>query len=328
MSLTNTQYDTLMRAYDEKQIRRQHERIRRKEELNRAIPELAAVDRELAHTNVSLARHLLNDDTAETDSLRLRAAELRSRRDSAVQAAGYPPDYLEPPYECPDCKDTGYIGRTRCHCFRQAAIDLIYTQSNLKEILPEENFSKFSLEYYSEEDIDPISGLSARDCARKAEQACRQFADSFEEQGGNLLLFGNTGLGKTFLSHCIAKELLDHGHSVIYFSAQQFFDILADHAFHHDSGNMTDYDNIFDCDLLIIDDLGTELPNALTVSQFFACLNDRIMHRRSTMISTNLTLKEIDQIYSERISSRITDNFRLLNLHGRDIRILKKLRGR
>ena len=139
------------------------------------------------------------------------------------------------------------------------------------------------------------------------------------------MFYGNTGTGKTFLTNCVAKELLDRGNSVIYFSAFSLFDILAKNTFGKHPEIAGDYHNIFNCDLLIIDDLGTESPNSFTVSQLFQCLNERILRKKSTIISTNLSLKEIADIYSERISSRITSSFTLLKLYGEDIRILKKL---
>jgi len=140
-----------------------------------------------------------------------------------------------------------------------------------------------------------------------------------------LLLFGDTGVGKTFLSNCVAKELLDTGHSVIYFSAHHLFELLAQKTFTREPQAAKSYRNIFDCDLLIIDDLGTELTNTFTTSQFFVCLNERIRKQKSTLISTNLELFDIASIYSERIFSRISNSFIILHLFGNDIRLCKKL---
>jgi DNA replication protein DnaC len=191
-------------------------------------------------------------------------------------------------------------------------------------MLEKENFKTFSLEYYSDQDIDPQSGISALEYAKRAESRCFQFARTFDHHYENLLLQGDTGTGKTFLTHCVAKELLDTGHSVIYLTAHKLFDLLAKNAFRKDIQNLPEYQNIFSCDLLIIDDLGTELPNALTVSLFFDCLNDRLLAGKSTLISTNLDLSDIREIYSERVSSRIFEHFRQIHLYGDDIRIRKK----
>ena len=138
--------------------------------------------------------------------------------------------------------------------------------------------------------------------------------------------YGDTGIGKTFLSNCIAKELLDSRHSVIYFTAFQLFDILSKGVFKRDEEALLSHRNIFDCDLLIIDDLGTELSNSFTTSQLFLCINERILRQKSTIISTNLGMNQLADIYSERVLSRISSNYTLLKLFGADIRILKRHR--
>ena len=140
-----------------------------------------------------------------------------------------------------------------------------------------------------------------------------------------ILLYGDTGVGKTFLSHCVAKELIERSFAVIYFTASQLFDIFAKKQFEKDADVKLDYDHIYDCDLLIIDDLGTEFTNSFTSSQLFICLNERILRRKSTLISTNLSLDDIRKLYSERVFSRISSSYTVLRLIGDDIRIQKKL---
>lgn len=325
MALTNVQYDEIMRTYDENQIRRAHLIRTRKEALYRKIPRIAEIDREIAHSSVTQARRMLDGDQNALSALSSHIAALTDEKKKLFLSHGISADYLDPPYQCPDCRDTGFIGTEQCHCFRQKAIELVYTQSDLSEILEKENFGTFSLEYYSDQDIDPHSGISALEYARRAESKCFQFARTFDQSCENLLLQGETGTGKTFLTHCVAKELLDSGHSVIYLTAHKLFDLLAKNAFRKDIQNLPEYQNIFACDLLIIDDLGTESANSLTVSQFFVCLNERIRNRKSMLISTNLRLSDLAAIYSERISSRIVNGFTILKLYGEDIRIKKKL---
>lgn len=163
---------------------------------------------------------------------------------------------------------------------------------------------------------------------QNAVKECRKFINEFDSVFSNLFFYGDTGVGKTFLSNCIAKELLDTGHSVIYFTAFQIFDVFEQNTFHKSTTEniIAAHQNIFDCDLLIIDDLGTEMPNSFTVSQLFLCLNERILRRKSTIISTNLTLNKVAEIYSERTFSRISSSYVILKLFGDDIRIQKKLR--
>ena len=330
MPLTNTQYDEIMRTYEKRQLDRQQLIDERKKELARIDPEFTKIDSRIARSSVATAKQLLSGDTSAQEHLHKKIQHLRQQRTDLLKEYGYPENYLQPAYTCPDCQDTGYINNQRCHCLKQASIDLVYTQSNLRNILQTENFSNFSFDYYSDSKdmIDPATQYTPLESAQYAVAQCRNFIRSFEkpDEFQNLLIFGDTGIGKTFLSNCVAKELLDTGHSVIYFSAHQLFELLTDQQFGRTSQfSAADYRNIFDCDLLIIDDLGTEAINTMTTSQFFVCLNERILNHKSTLISTNLELTELATYYSERIFSRIFNNFTVLHLFGNDIRIQKKL---
>lgn len=327
MGLTNEQYNTILRDYQRQQARNHQELSQRIEEVYSRFPEFSEIDAAIASKSTAYARRLLEDDSVSTEELRIQIAKLSQKRAALLQEAGYPADYLSPRYRCPDCQDTGYIGSRKCHCFRQAAIDLLYSQSNLREILTSENFSSFSLDYYSEQITDPVTGLTAAQTARRTLEECRRFVREFDSSFENLFLYGDTGLGKTFLSHCIAQELLDSAHSVIYFSSFRLFELFADSAFGRSSAESQAEleQHIFDCDFLIIDDLGTELINSFVVSQLFHVLNERILQRKSTLISTNLSLGTFADIYSERIFSRISSNYTMLKLIGDDIRIQKKI---
>lgn len=325
MSLTNTQYDEIMRSYQEKQLKRQHLITSRRREVTLHAPELSQIDSDIASRSVARARRLLSGTDGALDGYPQEIADLAQKRAALLQSHGYPADYFDPPYECADCRDTGYIGNEKCHCLKQACIDLVYRQSNLSGLLSQENFNHFSFEWYSGDDIDPSLQISSLTAAQNAYAKCRRFAEQFDTSFDNILLFGDTGVGKTFLSNCIAKELLDTGHSVIYFSASQLFELLANHAFRKGSTESMDAANIYDCDLLIIDDLGTEMVNSFTSSQFFTLINERILRRRSTLISSNLDLNAIASIYSERVYSRIISCYQLLHLFGKDIRIQKRL---
>lgn len=236
---------------------------------------------------------------------------------SLLESAGLSPDYLEKVYDCPDCQDTGYIGNEKCHCFKQAVIDLLYEQSGLNEMLKTENFEMLSYQYYEGEDLSHF---------KNAVITCKNFIKNFNSDYHNLFFYGTVGTGKSFLSGCIAKELLESGHSVLYFSASGLFETLSKNAFDYKNKEELHslYEDLYGCDLLIIDDLGTELTNTFVASQFFSCLNERHMNKKATIISTNLSLEEIRNRYSERIFSRITSNFELCKLSGQDIRMYKK----
>lgn len=325
MALTNSQYDAIMRIYEQKHLKT-HDRLNRHyDEIYNKIPRIREIDEQISHLGISNAKALIDGQADAKDRFRTQLRSLTAEKQELLLSSGYPPDYLDPSYECVKCQDSGYVNGQKCSCFQKAEIDLLYTQSNLQDILKSENFSSFRMDYYSSDFIDAVSRKSAQDMAKEALAVCRSFVDTFGSDFQNLLIFGNTGVGKTFLTHCIAKELMDKIHSVIYVTSSQLFDLLGNREFGTDPEERQAGLLLDDCELLIIDDLGTELTNSFTVSQLFICLNDRILQKKSTIISTNLSLNEIKSIYSERTFSRISSNYRLLKLVGDDIRIKKKL---
>ena len=329
MGLKNSQYQAIMRDYEQKQLRSRDALARHYSEVYAKSPEFQSLDESISILSVQYGKRLLNGDGHAVESLKKELAILRKQKDELLQSCGFPSDYLEPSYECPRCRDTGYIGNQKCRCFRAAASRLLYEQSNLTEILKTENFNTFSLKYYSDNYIDPRSGRSSLSVMKDALEVCKDFIRTFEQEQKNLFLYGSVGVGKTFLSNCIAKELMDAGFSVIYYSAPALFNMFAQSTFHKDD---TDAQNIhnytFDCDLLIIDDLGTEFTNSFIASQLFTCINERLLSKKSTVISTNLSLDSLADLYTERSFSRITSNYIMLKLIGDDIRIKKKLMNR
>lgn len=328
MALNNSQYDTIIRTYEQKQLHNRNVADKRRENAYKQLPKLRELHQSISELSVKQARKLLEGDENALTELKARIKDLSEQGKKLLVSAGFPADYLEPVYDCADCKDTGFIGNQKCHCFQKAVIDLLYTQSNLKHILQKENFDTFSMDYYSRNHIDPKTGASSLANMQKAFWTARDFVDSFGKEFRNLFFYGDTGVGKTFLSNCIAKELIDRSFSVIYLSTFELFDTLAKSKFGKDEAADQMNEHIFNCDLLIIDDLGTEMANSFTVSQLFLCLNERILRRKSTIISTNLSLESLVDIYSERTFSRITSNYTLLKLTGDDIRIKKKLMNR
>ncbi len=326
MALSNAQYNILQRRYEAKQLENQHIVMERMQNVYEKLPQLAKIDHSISSLSIAQAKKLIDGDETAMSELRRKLQELTLEKKQLLTSHGYPDNYFEPPYDCPDCKDTGYVGNQKCHCFRQAAIDLVYTQSNIRQILDIENFQNFSYDYYSEDQINPSTGLSSLATIKHAVKNCLEFVKTFDTEFRNLFFYGDTGIGKTYLSNCVAKELLDNGHSVIYFTASSLFHIFEKSVFNRERDASEDYQNIFECDLLIIDDLGTELSNAFTVSQLFLCLNERILRRKSTIISTNLSLVQLADTYSERTFSRISSSYVMIKLFGNDIRIQKKLK--
>ncbi len=325
MALNNSQYDTIIRNYEQKQLHNRNILDKRYETAYAKLPELKKIHQAISELSVKQARKLLEGDDNALQELKAQIKILSKQSKDLLASGGFPADYLEPVYDCADCKDTGYIENKKCHCFQKAVIDMLYTQSNLKHILQEENFDTFTFSYYSANHVDPKTGSSSLANMQKAYMTARDFVDTFGREFRNLFLYGDTGVGKTFLSNCIAKELIDKSHSVIYLSSFELFDTLAKSKFGKDEAANQMNEHIFDCDLLIIDDLGTELPNSYTVTQFFLCINERLLRKKSTIISTNLSLESVKEVYTIRTFSRITSNYTMLKLTGDDIRIKKKL---
>ncbi len=325
MKLNNSQYDTIMRMYDAKQSHARAVLNSRYEEISVRIPEYDELRKETASIAAEAARAAIRGDMSKRDKLSQKLDSINEEKHILLTSAGYPQDYLDLHYDCPLCKDTGFVNGSKCRCFKQAAIDLLYNQSNIKKILLLENFSNFNYDWYSEDYIDPVSGISALENIVNVTKNVNSFLSDFPS-GDNLLFYGDTGVGKTFLTHCIAGELLGKGYSVLYLSAIDLFDLFSKYAFDNDSE--ADYRDVFsqilDCELLIIDDLGTELVNSFTNSRLFYCINERILAGLSTIISTNLSLEELMNTYSERIFSRLTMSYQIFKIFGDDIR-LKKL---
>lgn len=326
MALSNSQYDNLMHTYETRRLDNEYRLRRRYEKAYSAIPKLREIDDAISSLSVKKARDLLNGDASALSSLKEDIQKLLQKKYALLRENDFAEDYLEMHYTCEDCQDTGYIGDRKCHCLQRAIIDLLYEQSNLNDVLAAENFSTFSLDYYSPSHINPKTGRSSRESAEAALKVCQDFASNFASGPGNLFLYGDIGVGKTFLSHCVAKELLEKSYSVIYFSASRLFELLSKDMFGRKETSEEDiHSHIYNCDLLIVDDLGSELSNTFTVSQFFTMLNERILRRKPIIMSTNLTPGQIKSLYSERIFSRISSNFTILRLTGDDIRIQKKL---
>ena len=205
-------------------------------------------------------------------------------------------------------------------------IEILYDQSNIRAILEKENFDRLSMEYYDHEKIDAKTGMTVYEHMASVVEECRAFTEHFREERGSILFTGNTGCGKTFLSNCIARELIMQCFSVVYLTATAMFDILSDSRFgYRDEEETRDKAAyLLECDLLIIDDLGTELVNTFTASQLFYCINERLNRRKGTIISTNLALSRLQDEFTERVTSRIMSQYRILPLVGEDLRLLQR----
>lgn len=233
----------------------------------------------------------------------------------------FPPDFLDDSPVCPHCGGSGWLGSSMCRCLgelcrREQKRELSRLTSG------GESFAAFRLDYYSSQ-TDGRYGASPRIIMERNLSICRRYAESFDGSGSNLLFVGGTGLGKTYLSACIAGVVVDKLYSVVYESAPELFMKLERNRFNPDEGTKAEVARFSDCDLLIIDDLGTELPGNFVTTAFYTLLNDRLLNRKSMLISTNLNVEEAAKRYSPQIASRLQGSFKALTFVGEDIRILK-----
>ena len=239
----------------------------------------------------------------------------------ALIAKHFGAGYLDETPICPKCGGSGYIGTFMCQCLQE-----LCRQQQEKEVAlladDSQHFGAFRLDYYSDRP-DPKTGISPRAIMSRGLDICREYAQNFSANSGNLLFNGGTGLGKTFLSACIAREVAVKGYSVAYETAAHLFSKLEKHRFHPDEQTAEDVKRLNDSDLLIIDDLGTELHGQFVTAALYTLVNDRLLAGKPMVVSTNLTLDEVQQRYSPQIRSRLEGSFRVLPFMGQDIRVLK-----
>lgn len=322
-------YKEIQREYDHLRSQKaalQRERI---EKVERRFPRLAQIREEMALAGVEAAKIVLQKPQNLTESalvLKGKQQELLEERKRILDGAGIPMSYLEMEYDCPKCKDTGFIEGEPCICFKRRWMDRMYDQSNIRDILERENFDYYDLSLFSQEKEEK-EGISPRENAGKILRRGLAFVENFDKGEESLLLYGPTGLGKTFFCSCIAKELLDRGKVVLYLTAGQLFRKLEELHFSHDTEEETeDWDKeLLEADLLIIDDLGTEFPTLFTATELFRIMNDRKLAGKSVIISTNLSPEEMTALYSDRVTSRIRE-YGIIRFFGEDVRYVKKKR--
>lgn len=328
MSARTDRYNSIISEYDALRSRNEAKRKARYKTVCEKIPRIAQIDKEIEALGISSVRQtaLNPKNTAEIVSkLKCEIEKLEKEKESLI-AEAFPKGYLDMEYSCADCKDTGFVDGKRCHCLTNKILEANYDMSNIKNVLKTENFAFFDVNCFSNE-VDEEFGMSPRENMLQNLDRAMSFCSSFPN-GRNLMFFGNPGLGKTFLCNCIAKELLDQNRTVIYTTGWQLFKKFADATFRCEDDDETYnslLDDILTCDLLIVDDLGTELVNSFTLSEFFNIINQRLNASLSVILSTNHSIDELTEKYSERIVSRIIGDYEILRFFGNDLRIMKLL---
>ncbi len=302
---------------------RESQARRRQAEAYAQVPRIKEIDIELRRSMARAAQAAFlqgSDGKDLLEQVRLQNLALQQERRDLL-AAHFPPDWLDESPICSTCGGSGYIGRHMCECLKE-----LCRQEQRKEISilsgNNDSFSEFRLEYYPDHP-DPTLGTSPRAVMAKSLQICRQYAMFFSEASGNLLFSGSTGLGKTFLSACIARSVTDRGYSVVYKPAPKLFSALESARFSPTEENRREAENLSRCDLLIVDDLGTEMPGQFVTAALYSLLNDRILDGKPMVISTNLTTEEMTKRYSPQIASRLRGSFQRVPFVGTDIRVMK-----
>lgn len=324
IAMNNDHHLEIMKLYDDIKLHQKHELENRKKEIREKIPQIDSIEKSIGNLCIKVAMSALQNMEHREEYLRTLEEDIRTlriKKSELLVENGYPLDYLELKFNCPKCKDTGFVGLKKCSCYKKKLNKIYYKNSDLFSACKTNNFSNFNLDYYTDNNNGPEK-YSPKENMKNIYNTSLSFIDNFKISSENLLFFGRSGTGKTFLSHCIAKELIDKGYFVVYKTADELIKNLKDIRF---NDNFTLEDHLINCDLLIIDDLGTEFSSEFSNSEFFNLLNTKLLKNKKMLISTNYTLDKLNSIYSERITSRLFGNFTLCKFYGNDLRFQNNL---
>lgn len=320
----------LLAEYDQLQQANYQEELRRRQVVGARAPQILSMLDERQRLISDSIRSIIERQMGKQpkgpviapEELPDRMALVNQRIEALLGQNGFPADYLDPIYRCKACRDTGYTGepvREMCSCLRGRLFQRLYGEIGLNEAA-EQSFECFDLNVFPEE-LLPGRTYSQRQLMARAREVCEQWADNYPNvQTRNILLMGQSGLGKTYLMHAMARRLLERGHEVLIMSAYRFLELARNAYF---TNNPADIQALAEAEVLMIDDMGTEpLMENITIIQWFNLINERQTRGRGTVISTNLHIDELRERYTERIASRLLDNrqCQLIQLVGEDVR--------
>ena len=331
--MSTNNLESLLSEYEQKRRKAEMDLDERIENLYKKFPELEEIDDKINQISIDKTKAILNKQNG-IEEMDKEISKLKKQKEEFLNNNNIKQEYFEPNYECKICKDTGYVQdinnkTVMCNCLKQKLLNMSYNKSNLSDI-KKENFENFNINLFSDEINTQKYKIkcSPRQNMINIKNACMKFIENFDNLDEKSLLFvGNTGLGKTYMSNAIANELLKKGKTVLYQTAPVLLETIIDNKFNkyknHNADNF--YKNVLNVDLLIIDDLGTESINTLTVSELFTIINTRILNLNNkptkTIISTNFSIEQIFKNYEERIGSRIAGNYNIYQFVGEDLRL-------
>ncbi|MBO5938819.1 MAG: ATP-binding protein [Clostridia bacterium] len=316
MSYQKETYVRIKAEFSKKYLEAQRRAQMRRAELHAQLPEVAELDRRLSMTGMEIMDALTSGGNTEAKlaEVKVRNEQLQRERAKILRANGYDENYSDVHYECEKCGDSGYLEHGMCDCMKRALTEAGYEASGLGGLIRTQSFENFSLDYYT-------STVESRERIERSVLSLRRFAEQFEEDTyKNFLLVGGTGLGKTHLSTAMAKTIIDRGHDVLYVTALGMLGDFEAKRFGDGVGVRNDPMRYTDAQVLIIDDLGTEVNNQFTTACLYDVINHRINQRKTTVINTNLSVRDIEARYGERIASRILGEYVPILFEGKDVR--------
>ena len=318
MALSNGQVQEIQRILSERQLEAHRRYLEKREEIFRKLPELEELEEKVRAFSLSVAGEMQQGNREGLLRLKEEIGKLHQEKKALLETAGYKiQDLEEEEHFCPLCQDTGYVDGKKCQCFLKLQGELLYRQSRMGAVLERENFSKFQLERFDNiEKLGQCGNKTLREYIKEIRDYLTNYCEEYPKNNRSILFTGSTGTGKTYFLHSIAKALLDRGVSVLYFTATGLFEYFSKRMREEDTE-----DYIEEVDVILIDDLGTEFSNSFTTSRFFALLNQRILDRKTMLISTNLNFKELRETYSDRVVSRFMSDYEIIPLYGKDQRL-------
>ena len=312
-----------MARYGAIRTQEEEQQRNRKTEIYKRIPQISNLETLMSRNSLNVARvHLKAEENLEAaiQALKTENLNLRQEKMELLVAHGYPMDYMDLKFKCRKCNDTGFIAGKKCSCYNGHLAEIVYEESHFKELMKDNSFMTYDDSLFDDKSVNPEYNKTVKQNMRDNLKMALRYVSEFSIHAENLYLYGPSGTGKTFLASCIARELLNEGNLVLYRTSAQLIDDIKDIKF-RDNKELENL--VMNCELLIIDDLGTEMVSDLAKTEIFNLINIRLLHKKKMIISSNLKLENIRDKYSERLSSRIIGDFIFVPFFGEDLRLIK-----